>query len=73
MSNDQFYKSDNQYCVYILASKRNGTLYIGVTSNIISEYRYVLKLPSRNYYLYRANSLSDYSRRSKRFEDYGQT
>ncbi|QQV74796.1 hypothetical protein H6P87_00337 [Rickettsia tillamookensis] len=24
-----------QYYVYILASKRNGTLYIGVTSNII--------------------------------------
>ncbi len=22
------------YCVYILASKRNGTLYIGVTSNL---------------------------------------
>ena len=28
-------KSDNQYYVYILASKRNGTLYIGVTSNLI--------------------------------------
>jgi len=24
-----------QPCVYILASKRNGTLYIGVTSNIV--------------------------------------
>lgn len=24
-----------QYYVYILASKRNGTLYIGVTSNLI--------------------------------------
>ena len=24
-----------QPCVYILASKRNGTLYIGVTSNLI--------------------------------------
>jgi putative endonuclease len=23
------------YCVYILASKRNGTLYIGVTSNLL--------------------------------------
>ena len=23
-----------KYCVYILASKRNGTLYIGVTSNL---------------------------------------
>lgn len=26
---------DRQPCVYILASKRNGTLYIGVTSDII--------------------------------------
>ncbi len=25
----------NQYYVYILASKRNGTLYIGVTNNLI--------------------------------------
>ena len=25
---------DKQYYVYILASKRNGTLYIGVTSNL---------------------------------------
>ena len=25
----------NQYYVYILASKRNGTLYIGVTGNLI--------------------------------------
>ena len=25
----------NQYYVYMLASKRNGTLYIGVTSNLI--------------------------------------
>ena len=24
-----------QPCVYILASKRNGTLYIGVTSNLV--------------------------------------
>ena len=27
--------NENQYYVYILASKRNGTLYIGVTSNLI--------------------------------------
>jgi putative endonuclease len=26
--------SDKQPCVYILASERNGTLYVGVTSNI---------------------------------------
>ena len=25
----------NQYYVYIMASKRNGTLYIGVTSNLL--------------------------------------
>ena len=25
---------DNIYCVYILASKQNGTLYIGVTNNL---------------------------------------
>lgn len=24
-----------QFCVYILASERNGTLYIGVTSNLV--------------------------------------
>ena len=26
---------DKQPCVYILASRRNGTLYLGVTSNLI--------------------------------------
>ncbi len=26
---------DNQFAVYMLASKRNGTLYIGVTSNLV--------------------------------------
>ena len=26
--------SEKTYCTYILASKRNGTLYIGVTSNL---------------------------------------
>jgi len=25
----------NTYCVYILASRRNGTLYIGVTNNLL--------------------------------------
>ena len=27
---------DKVYCVYILASKRNGTLYIGVTGDLIA-------------------------------------
>lgn len=27
--------NENNYFIYILASKRNGTLYIGVTSNLI--------------------------------------
>ena len=26
---------NKNFCIYILASKRNGTLYIGVTSNLI--------------------------------------
>ena len=26
---------DKQYCVYILASRKNGTLYIGITSDLI--------------------------------------
>ena len=26
---------DKNFCVYILASKKNGTLYVGVTSNLI--------------------------------------
>ena len=26
---------DKQFCVYILASKHNGTLYTGVTSNLV--------------------------------------
>ncbi|NLF97165.1 MAG: GIY-YIG nuclease family protein [Candidatus Riflebacteria bacterium] len=28
-------RSEKQPCVYVLASKRNGTLYIGVTSNLV--------------------------------------
>ncbi len=35
MSTTNYYNNENQYYVYILASKRNGTLYIGVTSNLI--------------------------------------
>ena len=35
MSSNTLYNIKNQYYVYILASKRNGTLYIGVTSNLI--------------------------------------
>jgi len=30
-----YYNNENQYYVYILASKRNGTLYIGITSNLV--------------------------------------
>jgi hypothetical protein len=26
---------DKEYCVYILASQRNETLYVGITSNLI--------------------------------------
>jgi len=29
------WKKAEQYCVYILASKRNGTLYIGITSDLV--------------------------------------
>ena len=29
-------KEEKQYFVYILASKRNGTLYIGVTNNLLN-------------------------------------
>lgn len=35
MGTSHYCKGENQYYVCILASKRNGTLYIGVTSNLI--------------------------------------
>ena len=35
MDTSHYHKDENRYYVYILASKRNGTLYIGVTSNLI--------------------------------------
>ena len=35
MSSGHNCKSENRYYVYILASKRNGTLYIGSTSNLV--------------------------------------
>ena len=35
MSAANFYNNENQYYIYILSSKRNGTLYIGVTSNLV--------------------------------------
>ena len=35
MSSNTLYDVKNQYYIYILANKRNGTLYIGVTSNLI--------------------------------------
>lgn len=35
MSSNTLYNIKNQYYIYILANKRNGTYYIGVTSNLI--------------------------------------
>jgi len=35
LSSNALYNIKNQYYIYILANKRNGTLYIGVTSNLI--------------------------------------
>ena len=35
MSDRHHFRDNNQYFVYILASRRNGTLYIGVTSDLI--------------------------------------
>ena len=35
MNPETYNKMEKQPCVYILASKRNGTLYTGVTSNLI--------------------------------------
>jgi len=35
MRTANYHNNENQYYVYILASKRNGTLYIGITSNLI--------------------------------------
>jgi len=35
MSAANYYNNENQYYVYILASKINGTLYIGVTSDLV--------------------------------------
>ncbi len=34
MDTSYYCKNENRYYVYILASKRNGTLYIGITSNL---------------------------------------
>jgi putative endonuclease len=31
----QYFRKMKQPCVYMLASKRNGTIYIGVTSNLV--------------------------------------
>ena len=33
-SRPSFMSAENHYYVYILANKRNGTLYIGVTNNL---------------------------------------
>lgn len=35
LSSNTLYNIKNQYYIYILANKRNGTLYIGVTSNLV--------------------------------------
>jgi len=35
MKISNYYNNENQYYVYILASKKNGTLYIGVTSDLV--------------------------------------
>ena len=35
MNVGNYSSNSNQYYVYILVSKRNGTLYIGVTSNLV--------------------------------------
>ena len=35
MSLNKLFNIKNQYCIYILASKRNSVLYIGVTSNLV--------------------------------------
>jgi putative endonuclease len=35
MSDRHHFRDNNQYFEYILASRRNGTLYIGVTSDLI--------------------------------------
>ena len=35
MSSNTLHNIKNQYYIYILANKRNGTLYIGVTSNLV--------------------------------------
>jgi putative endonuclease len=35
MNDSSYYKNKKKYYVYILASKRNGTLYIGFASNLI--------------------------------------
>ena len=35
MSSNTLYNIKNQYYIYILANEKNGTLYIGVTSNLI--------------------------------------
>ena len=31
----EYWQMEKEFCVYILASRRNGTLYVGVTSNLV--------------------------------------
>jgi len=43
-------KKEHRYWVYILASKRNGTIYIGVTNNLFSRsFRHKLKKDPKSF------------------------
>ena len=44
--------SDKQPCIYILASKKNGTLYTGVTSNLV-----------QHIYQHKNNSVEDFTKK----------
>ncbi len=43
-------KKEHRYYVYILASKRNGTLYIGVTNNVLNRnYQHKIKQDKKSF------------------------
>ena len=52
MSLNKLYNIKNQYCIYILASKRNSVLYIGVTSNLV-----------KRIYEYKNNKIEGFSKK----------